>query len=250
MLYRAEHDVGGATSDGIKWSILDHISPYILCAVTRAEDPTFFRHNGIAWRYIWYAVKDGVRYKRWRGGSTITQQLARNLYLQPERSVSRKLREAILARRLEQVLTKPRILELYLNVIEWGEGIWGIQAASLHYFGCIPAELGPLEAIVLTSFLPAPRRPLTGPNGARAKAAQFRLARQFLWEGLIRPIEAERLLQRLAMLWHEIPAAPSIAATLQQVHELPPILEPARLLSLEAALANECWCDCRPSRRS
>ena len=93
-----------------------------------------------------------------RGGSTITQQLAKNLYLSPERSLLRKAREALITRSLEHELTKPRILELYLNVAEWGHGIFGAEAAARHHFGKSAAELSIEEAALLAAILPSPRR--------------------------------------------------------------------------------------------
>ena len=101
-----------------------------------SEDAAFFDHSG----FDWYELRAAVR-KAWqereapRGASTITQQLARNLYLSPRRSLSRKLREALITRRLEQKLSKNRIFELYLSVIELGRGIFGMDAAARHYFG-------------------------------------------------------------------------------------------------------------------
>jgi len=93
-----------------------------------------------------------------RGGSTITQQLARNLYLGEERTLSRKLKEAFLALRFERALTKRRIFELYLNLIEWGDGIYGAEAAAQRYFGVSAADLGPREAVLLAAVIINPRR--------------------------------------------------------------------------------------------
>ena len=101
---------------------------------------------------------ENLREGKGRGGSTITQQLAKNLFLNSERSLARKLREAILAWRLETDLPKERILEIYLNIAEWGPGLYGIGDASEHYFGRAPRVLRPEEAAFLASLLPSPRR--------------------------------------------------------------------------------------------
>jgi monofunctional biosynthetic peptidoglycan transglycosylase len=93
-----------------------------------------------------------------RGGSTITQQLAKNLYLSSERSLFRKVREALITRSLEHRLTKARILELYLNVAEWGRGVYGAEAAARHYFGKSASELTADEAAWLAAILPSPQR--------------------------------------------------------------------------------------------
>ena len=93
-----------------------------------------------------------------RGGSTITQQLAKNLYLSSERSLWRKAREALITRTLEHRLTKERILELYLNVVEWGRGIYGAEAAARHHFGKSAADLTAVEAAWLAAILPSPQR--------------------------------------------------------------------------------------------
>lgn len=141
------------------WMPLSHISPHLQRAVIVAEDASFFSHEGFDWRGIRDAMlhnleKGAVR----RGGSTITQQLAKNLYLSSERSLWRKAREALITRLLEHHLTKKRILELYLNVAEWGHGIYGAEAAARHHFGKSSAELTESEAAWLAAILPAPRQ--------------------------------------------------------------------------------------------
>jgi monofunctional biosynthetic peptidoglycan transglycosylase len=139
------------------WRALPHISRYLRAAVIYAEDDTFYTHDGVDWR----AIEDAV-HRDWRkghlamGGSTITQQLAKNLYLSPSRSLLRKLRELLIARSLERDLTKPRILELYLNVVEWGDGVFGAEAAARRWFGHGAAALTPVEAARLASALPNP----------------------------------------------------------------------------------------------
>jgi monofunctional biosynthetic peptidoglycan transglycosylase len=171
---------------------LEQISPVLVCAVVKAEDRNFFRHRGFDWQAIRAAARGTLKGQPLRGGSTITQQLARNLYLSPKRSLHRKLREALIARRLEHTLTKPRILELYLNSIEWGEDVWGIGAASRHYVGKAPADLDAAEASFLASLVAAPRSPLEGENGVRAHRVQRRVLNQLFRAGLLSPTELQR----------------------------------------------------------
>ncbi len=141
------------------WVPLSRISPHLQRAVIVAEDASFFSHEGFDWEGIkeaaWHNLVAGeIR----RGGSTITQQLAKNLYLSPERSLLRKAREALIARSLEHRLSKRRILELYLNVAEWGRGVYGAEAAARHHFGKSASDLTAEEAALLAAILPAPRR--------------------------------------------------------------------------------------------
>ncbi len=173
MRYRAAQAGRAQESRLAGWVPLEEVSPYLVCAVVGAEDPHLFEHRGIDWRQVRRAIRSARRERRpVRAVSTITQQLARNLFLHPERSMKRKVQEAILARRMEQVLTKARILELYLNVVVWGEGIWGIGSAAREHFARTPAELDAFQALVLATMLPAPRRPLLDRNAQRALAAQ------------------------------------------------------------------------------
>jgi len=135
------------------------ISPYLVKAVLIAEDDKFWKHEGFDYEAIQKAVEKDLKAKKLKfGGSTITQQLARNLYLSPEKSVIRKISEAIIAWRMEKILSKKRILEVYLNVVEWGEGIFGAEAASRHYYQKPSSELTPEEAARLASVLPNPRK--------------------------------------------------------------------------------------------
>jgi monofunctional biosynthetic peptidoglycan transglycosylase len=141
------------------WVPLSKISPYLVKAVLIAEDDKFWNHEGFDYEAIQKAIEKDVKTKRFRfGGSTISQQLARNLYLSPEKSLLRKVREAIITWRMEKVLSKRRILEIYLNVVEWGEGIFGVEAASRHYYGKPSSELTAQEAARLAVVLPNPRR--------------------------------------------------------------------------------------------
>ena len=149
-----------------KWVPLSRISLYLVKAVLIAEDDKFWRHEGFDYEAIQKAIEKDIKEKKFKlGGSTISQQLAKNLYLNPEKNPIRKLREAIITWRMERVLSKKRILELYLNVAEWGDaGIFGIEAASQRYYGKPASALGPEEAARLAAILPNPRKfsPLGG----------------------------------------------------------------------------------------
>jgi monofunctional biosynthetic peptidoglycan transglycosylase len=135
------------------------ISPLLRRAVLVAEDDRFFSHGGLDWEEIRESARKNVEKRRVvRGGSTITQQLARNLYLSSARSPLRKLEEVFLARRLERSLSKRRIFELYLNVIEWGDGIYGAEAASRRWFGVSAAGLSERQAVLLAAVIINPRR--------------------------------------------------------------------------------------------
>lgn len=135
------------------------ISPNLQHAVVAAEDGRFRQHHGFDWIEMHKVVEqDMKRHKLGRGGSTITQQLVKNLFLTTERSLIRKAAEFALVPAVERLLTKDRILELYLNVIEWGPGIYGTQAASEFYYHKPAAELGRAEAARLAAIVPAPLR--------------------------------------------------------------------------------------------
>jgi monofunctional biosynthetic peptidoglycan transglycosylase len=138
---------------------LDQVSPSLVDAVLLSEDAGFFGHGAFDWTEMRNALGHDLRTRRFiRGASTISQQLAKNLYLGTEKSLLRKAREAVLAVKLERALPKRRILALYLNVAEWGNGVFGAEAAARVHFGTAAANLGPAQAAVLASMLPAPRR--------------------------------------------------------------------------------------------
>ena len=142
-----------------RWIPYERVSPLLRRAVLVAEDDAFFTHGGLDWNEIQASARRNLEAGRVvRGGSTITQQLARNLYLGEERTLPRKLKEVFLALRIERSLTKRRIFELYLNLIEWGEGIFGAEAAAQRYFGVPAADLGPREAVLLAAVIINPRR--------------------------------------------------------------------------------------------
>ncbi len=142
-----------------RWVSYAHIAPDLKRAVLVAEDDAFWQHEGIDVNQMREAfTEDLERGRMVRGASTITQQLAKNLYLSPSKNPLRKLEELILARRLEATLSKRRIFELYLNVIEWGDGIYGAEAASEAYFHKPASALTPGEAALLAGAIINPRR--------------------------------------------------------------------------------------------
>jgi monofunctional biosynthetic peptidoglycan transglycosylase len=140
------------------WVPYTRISQSLKRAVLVAEDDAFWQHEGIDMEQLKISIRNDIeKGQAIRGGSTITQQLAKNLYLSPSRDPIRKLRELIIARRLEAELSKARIFEIYLNVIEWGDGIWGAEAAARSYFGTSAASLGPEQAALLAGAIINPR---------------------------------------------------------------------------------------------
>lgn len=141
-----------------RWVEYDRISPALRRAVLVAEDSAFWQHDGVDFEQLRESIEVNLERGRLvRGASTITQQLAKNLYLSPARSPLRKLRELFLARQLEAVLSKRRILELYLNVVEWGDGIFGAEAAARAYFHKPASALTAEEAALLAGALINPR---------------------------------------------------------------------------------------------
>jgi monofunctional biosynthetic peptidoglycan transglycosylase len=150
--YKGEKDLD------YRWVDMKHISPYLRKAVVLAEDDSFYNHGGYDLEAIEKAAKINWRKKRLvRGASTITQQLSRNLFLSSSKNPIRKIKEFLIALKLERELSKERILEIYLNVVEWGNGIYGAEAAARHYFNHSAAALSKREAAFLASILPRPR---------------------------------------------------------------------------------------------
>jgi monofunctional biosynthetic peptidoglycan transglycosylase len=141
-----------------RWVPYSRISRHLKRAVLVAEDDAFFQHDGIDLEQIRQSIKvDLARGRLMRGASTITQQLAKNLYLSPSRNPLRKMRELLISRRLEAELSKARIFEIYLNVIEWGDGVWGAEAASQAYFRVPASALSPTQASLLAASIVNPR---------------------------------------------------------------------------------------------
>jgi monofunctional biosynthetic peptidoglycan transglycosylase len=171
-------EAAGIRSQPMTWRPLSQMAPALRHAVIVAEDANFYRHHGIDWEAAWEALERNVEERRlYRGGSTITQQLAKNLYLDPEKTLWRKFTEALIALRMERRLKKARILELYLNVVEWGRGIYGADAAARHYFNTLAAELTIQEAAWLAAILPSPLRYEANPSAVGPRAA---VIQQFL----------------------------------------------------------------------
>ena len=140
------------------WVSYGAISEHLKKAILISEDAAFFSHKGIDLNELKAALKkDWETLSFSRGGSTITMQLAKNLYLNPSKNPLRKLKEIVIARQLEENLSKRRILEIYLNVVEWGRNIYGAKRPRVYYFGKSAAALDPLEAATLAALLPSPR---------------------------------------------------------------------------------------------
>ena len=141
-----------------RWVGYSRISADLKRAVLVAEDDAFWQHEGVDFDQLQESIEaDWARGRFFRGGSTITQQLAKNLYLSPSKNPLRKIRELIIARRLEAELKKARIFELYLNVIEWGDGLYGVEMGARTYFHVSAAELGPSESALLAAAIINPR---------------------------------------------------------------------------------------------
>ena len=175
-----------------RWASYGHISPDLKRAVLVAEDDAFWQHEGVDFEQLQESIEtDWARGKFSRGGSTITQQLAKNLYLSPSKNPLRKLRELILARRLEAELKKARILELYLNVIEWGDGVYGVESAARTYFRKSAAELSPQEAALLAAAIINPRLLSPAHPTARLLRRQQLILRRM--GGIVPPQEAAQL---------------------------------------------------------
>jgi monofunctional biosynthetic peptidoglycan transglycosylase len=169
-----------------EWRPLARISPYLQHAVVFSEDDNFWKHDGVDWEAMKLAAEhDWHERTVERGASTIAQQLAKNLFLSPSRNPIRKLREIFIAHRLDRELGKPRVLELYLNIAEWGNGIFGAEAASRRWFGCSASALRPVQAARLAAALPNPftRNPDVKSRALVRKAA--RLVRGMHRAGLI-----------------------------------------------------------------
>lgn len=140
------------------WTPFSRIPSVLQRAIIVAEDDTFYHHTGFNFAAMRDALWENIkRRKPIRGGSTITQQLAKNLYLSREKSLSRKLKEAVIAYQLERHLSKNRIIELYVNAIEWGPGIYGLGTASWQYFRKSPDDLNFFESVLLAAIIPSPR---------------------------------------------------------------------------------------------
>jgi monofunctional glycosyltransferase len=170
---RQARDEGRDLTMRHRWVNYDRISPHLKRAVIVAEDAAFWQHEGLDFDEIRASIEvNWMRGEFVRGASTITQQLAKNLYLSPSRNPYRKVRELFITRRLEAELSKRRIFELYLNLIEWGDGIWGAEAAARVHFGVSAAQLSPSQAAMLAGAIINPRVYSPSNPNARLKRRQ------------------------------------------------------------------------------
>ena len=141
-----------------QWVSYEKISPHLKRAIIASEDAKFVDHEGFDWEGIQKAIeKNQKKGKVVAGGSTISQQLAKNLFLSPSKTPWRKVEEALITLMLEAIWSKQRILEVYLNVIEWGNGVFGAEAAARHYYGIAASQLGPEQAAKMAGMVPNPR---------------------------------------------------------------------------------------------
>jgi monofunctional biosynthetic peptidoglycan transglycosylase len=186
---------GRAWQPAWRWTSYSRISSSLKRAVIVTEDAGFWGHDGVDLKELRISIEDSLRRGvAPRGASTITQQLAKNLYLSPSYNPVRKLVELMIARRLEAELTKTRIFEIYLNVIEWGDGVWGAEAAARRYFGKSAADLNVEESALLAGAIINPRiYTPSRPNARLLRRKQIILGR--LGVG---PTRAERLESELA----------------------------------------------------
>jgi hypothetical protein len=190
------------------WAELDEISPYMQVAVLTTEDGAFFHHHGFNHTAIRRAVAANIKAHRFvRGASTITMQLAKNLFLSREKTLARKLEELVLADYLEQAFTKDEMIELYLNIIEFGPDLYGVTAAAEHYFARRPSELNLAECMFLSSILPNPiafhhvyEEAQLGEGWMRTIRARMEVAAR---NGLISPAELAEGLTETVVFHHE-----------------------------------------------
>ena len=164
-----------------QWVPYERISIHLKRAVVAAEDDRFLDHEGFDWEGIQKAIeKNQKKGHAVAGGSTISQQLAKNLFLSPSRSYLRKVQEAVITLMIEKTWSKRRILEVYLNVVEWGNGIFGAEAAARRYYGISAASLGPPQAARMAVMLPNPRR-YEKQFGPRLAAHAARVQRRMIY---------------------------------------------------------------------
>jgi monofunctional biosynthetic peptidoglycan transglycosylase len=202
-----------------RWIDYSRISPNLKRAVLVTEDARFWTHEGIDFDELKESMEVNLeRLEFARGGSTITQQLAKNLYLSPSKNPIRKLRELLIARRLEAELTKQRILELYLNVIEWGDGIYGAEAAARTYFHKSAGDVSSSEAALLAAAISSPRVFNPAHPSARLHRRQQMVMRRM---GAVMPPPV--------VAGAPVPPAPDMG-DVQPVPDLPPAAAPPEAL--------------------
>jgi monofunctional biosynthetic peptidoglycan transglycosylase len=196
-----------------QWVPYARLSSNLVRAVLLTEDAKFWKHDGLDYEQIKESVEVNLERGEFvRGASTITQQLAKNLYLSPSKNPVRKLRELLIARRLEAELSKQRILELYLNVIEWGDGIYGAEAAARTYFGKSAAGLSASEGALLAASIANPRGMNPGHVTARLRRRQSMVLRRM---GAVEPPPV--------IVAAPGPDADPAAAPIEPVPALPPV---------------------------
>ena len=199
-----------------RWVSYGRLSPQLVRAVLVTEDSAFWQHDGLDYQQIKESLEVNLERGEFaRGASTITQQLAKNLYLSPSKNPIRKLRELIIARRLEAELSKQRILEVYLNVIEWGNGIYGAEAAARTYFGKSASRLTASESALLAAAIANPRVMNPGAPTGRLRRRQQMVMRRM---GAVEP----------PPVIATMPAAPAEATPL-------PVLDPVPGLPAQGA---------------
>ncbi len=176
---REAHDQGKAVERDQHWVPYARISQNLKRAVIVTEDSAYWQHDGVDYEQLRESMETNwERGEFARGASTITQQLAKNLYLTPDKNPLRKLKELLITRRLEVELSKQRILEIYLNVIEWGDGVWGAEAAARRYFHKAAADLTPPEAALLAGAIANPHIMDPGHPSARLRRRQQMIIRR------------------------------------------------------------------------
>jgi monofunctional glycosyltransferase len=216
---------------------LEAMSTFIVCDAVFSEDLFFFRHPGMDWHQTRRSLNHWLEGDAKRGGSTITQQLARNLYLSPSRTAWRKLREVFIANAMEKSLEKRRILEVYLNSVEWGDGVWGVEQASRYYFSKKPADLDPFEALVLVGIVPNPRGSFDDEkNRDRFHTLMIRVVTEMRTVGLIDATTFYELLGRLNGLRAEL----TNGRTLKEVLDARIPMANVTMPSLDEALTTQC----------
>jgi monofunctional glycosyltransferase len=176
---REAHAAGKPAARDQRWVPYSRISANLKRAVIVTEDSAFWQHEGVDYEQLRESME--VNWERGefaRGASTITQQLAKNLYLSPSKNPLRKLKELLITRRLEVELSKQRILEIYLNVIEWGDGVWGAEAAARRYFKKPASELSAQESALLAAAIANPRLMNPGHPSARLRRRQQMIMRR------------------------------------------------------------------------
>ena len=196
-----------------RWVPYARISPHLKRAVIVTEDSAFWQHEGVDYAQLKDAVEENLERREFaRGASTITQQLAKNLYLSPSKNPFRKIKELLIARALEIELSKQRILELYLNVIEWGDGIWGAEAAARHYFHTTAADLSASQSALLAAAIANPHIMDPGHPSARLLRRQQMIMRRM---GAVTPppVVAEPVIPAPSSA-PEVPALPQQGAPL------------------------------------